>query len=444
MRARPARRRGWCTVRAPALVLSILVATHGLAGAGQTDRAGWCPCPPPSSQPSYQHEVLTLDEAARLLRIEPWELEHLALRRSMPARLVGSQWRFSRTALFAWIAGMEKHAPSAAAMPAPGSPGTPAMASPLTDETLLAVRGRGSTAAGGQTEAEEPRVAQSETSEAPAEPTDDEPEPIGEAPEERGPRVAFLRAQNVLLAPGELTLEPALFYARGDGQTLALVGAGAGLATVETDTATALLVGRYGVLKETEVFASASYIHARTSVFFGSREIASDARTEFGDVGLGLRRTVLREGPGMPDIILSVNGRLPTGESSYAIGGGIALVKSIDPVVLFANANYQHVFAREFEDLTRLEAADRVSASVGYGLALNDTLTLSTAVSGLFTGATSFDIAELRQRERYFLQFGLTSYLAKGLYIEPTVSFGLNDLGNSVAFGLSLPYTFKP
>ena len=98
----------------------------------------------------------------------------------MPARLVGSQWRFSRTALFAWIAGMEKHAPSAAAMPAPGSPGTPAMASPLTDETLLAVRGRGSTAAGGQTEAEEPRVAQSETSEAPAEPTDDEPEPIGD------------------------------------------------------------------------------------------------------------------------------------------------------------------------------------------------------------------------------------------------------------------------
>ena len=65
-------------------------------------------------------------------------------------------------------------------------------------------------------------------------------------------------------------------------------------------------------------------------------------------------------------------------------------------------------------------------------------------MSGLFTGATRFDNAELRQRERYFLQFGLTSYLTKGLYIEPTVSFGLNDPGNSVAFGLSLPYTFKP
>ena len=334
---------------------------------------------------------------------------------------------------------MERPAPSATA--ATEDLGTPEMATPLRDETLLATRGRGTAAGGGQTEAEEPQMAPSEESETQ---TGEEPEPIGEAPEEREPRVAFLRAQNVLLAPGELTLEPALFYSRSEDQTLALVGAGTGLASVERDTATALLIGRYGVLEETEVFASASYRHARTSVFFGSREIASDARTEFGDVSVGLRRTVLREGPGVPDIILSVNGRLPTGDSSYAAGGGIALVKSIDPVVLFANANYLHVFAREFEDLTRLEAEHRVSASVGYGLALNDTLTLSTAVSGLFTSATSFDNAKLRQRERYFLQFGLTSYLTKGLYIEPTVSFGLNDPGNSVVFGLSMPYTFTP
>ena len=97
------------------------------------------------------------------------------------------------------------------------------------------------------------------------------------------------------------------------------------------------------------------------------------------------------------------------------------------------------VFAREFEDQTRLEAENRVSASVGYGLALNDTPTLSTAVS-----ATSFDNAELRQRDRFSFRFGLTSFLTEGLYIEPTVSFGLNDPCNSVAFGLSLPYTFEP
>ena len=92
--------------------------------------------------------------------------------------------------------------------------------------------------------------------------------------------------------------------------------------------------------------------------------------------------------------------------------------------------------------MTRLEPEDRIDVTLGYALALNDTLTISTAVSGLFTGASDFDNAKLRQRERFSLQFGLTSYLAKGLYIEPTVSFGLNGPGNSFAFGVSLPYSF--
>ncbi len=40
------------------------------------------------------------------------------------------------------------------------------------------------------------------------------------------------------------------------------------------------------------------------------------------------------------------------------------------------------------------------------------------------------------------MQFGLTSWLAKGLYIEPTVSFGLNGPGDSFALGVTVPYTF--
>ena len=63
-------------------------------------------------------------------------------------------------------------------------------------------------------------------------------------------------------------------------------------------------------------------------------------------------------------------------------------------------------------------------------------------VSGVFTSATRFDNAELRQQGRFSLQFGLTSWLAKGLYIEPSVSFGLSGPGDSYAFGLLVPYTF--
>ena len=110
--------------------------------------------------------------------------------------------------------------------------------------------------------------------------------------------------------------------------------------------------------------------------------------------------------------------------------------------VLFASANYRHTFSRDFADVTLLEAEDRADFTLGYALALNDTLTLSTSVSGLFTFETEFANAKLRDRDSFSLQFGLTSWLAKGLYIEPSVSFGLNGPGNSFAFGVSLPYTF--
>ena len=34
------------------------------------------------------------------------------------------------------------------------------------------------------------------------------------------------------------------------------------------------------------------------------------------------------------------------------MGGGIALVKTIDPVALFANVNYRHTFSRDFSDVS--------------------------------------------------------------------------------------------
>ncbi len=85
-----------------------------------------------------------------------------------------------------------------------------------------------------------------------------------------------------------------------------------------------------------------------------------------------------------------------------------------------------------------------ISIAVGYALALNDTLTLSTSVSGVFSGATRFDNAELRQQDSFSLAFGLTSWLAKGLYIEPSVSFGLDGPGDSFTLGVAVPYTFTP
>ena len=48
-------------------------------------------------------EVLTLEEAAAYLRVSPQQVDELATRHDLPARKIGEQWRFHRSALVDWL-----------------------------------------------------------------------------------------------------------------------------------------------------------------------------------------------------------------------------------------------------------------------------------------------------------------------------------------------------
>ena len=90
----------------------------------------------------------------------------------------------------------------------------------------------------------------------------------------------------------------------------------------------------------------------------------------------------------------------------------------------------------------RFSPGERLDVSLGYGLGLNDTLALSMAVSSVFAATTAVNDVRIRQPHSFSGRFGLTSWLGKGLYIEPSVSFGLTGPGNSFPFGVTLPYAF--
>jgi len=57
-------------------------------------------------------EVLTLEEAAALLRLPVEVLRVSALAGELPGRAFAEEWRFSRTALLAWLAGEEAPQPA--------------------------------------------------------------------------------------------------------------------------------------------------------------------------------------------------------------------------------------------------------------------------------------------------------------------------------------------
>ena len=379
--------------------------------------------------PPEPPEVLTTDEAALLLRLDGPTLIDLAQTGQVPGRRVGNQWRFSRAALLGWLAGYRQGLASAEGKHASQAPHAIPLAAmrPLDARGAASIVARGLDGVGQASQQNDPPASSA---------------PIGAAPKGRTASEVFLRDQRVLLAPNELTVDFGLFYARNDDLILGVANSDPTLGLVESDTVGGVLVGRYALGRDTEVFASTSYQKQQVAIIANGQSFSSSSRDDFGDIGLGLRHTVVHEGPGRPDVIVMLEGSVPTGASSYSLGGGVTLVKSFDPSVLFGSIEYRHTFSRDFADIGRLQPRDRIEAQIGYAFALNDTVILNTALSGIFNLETTFANAEFRQNEIFNLRTGLTARISRNLFVQPSVTYRLNGPGSGLIFGLNFPYTF--
>lgn len=349
----------------------------------------------PSYALSIENEVLTLQEAAVFLRIGQKDLEDLAIRNALPGRLVGTEWRFSKTALLNWLSGQEiKQEPV------------------LSVSEMSRISGRGSTS-GAEGNLGLPSV-------------DKKPEVIGSKPDLVTAEDVFLRNEKVLLKAGELSVEWGLLYSYSDRQDI--------LSSSERESFNLALGFRYGLADNLQFFSSIPLAYqTETATTFEER--TRERKSQLGNITIGLHRSILQEGLWKPEVLLSIEGQIPTGDNSYGIGVSAAFVKSLDPAVLFANIAYQYNLKQSKQDLLLSEPKRMISASLGYAYALNDTLTIGTSVSGIFPqGAT-------QTRKQFSLQLGLTSLLSKDLYIEPSVSFGLNRTASDVTLGASIVYT---
>ena len=371
---------------------------------------------------SIELEILTLSEAAALLRIEPATVVRLAQARKIPARQIEAEWRFSRSALVAWLAGdwTIRTLVEPATTPWPSGP-------VLTTQAGAAIVGRGMLVDAVQATDATPTAASPS---------------LGVGPGQRTANDMFLRDQQVLLAPNEMTLDIGLLYARRDRHLLTQSNGGAALANAESEAFSTQLTARYNLHSDTEFFASTSFLRQQASVYAGDERLNRAARAEMGDIGVGVRHTLLREGAGRPDVIVSLDARIPTGVTSRAIGTALTLVKSLDPVVLFGTLGYRHTFSRGFADVLRLEPRHRVDLTLGYAFALNDTLSLNTAIASTFNRGVTINTTQLRPVTTTALQLGMTVRVARGLYLQPSMSYRLSGPGSGFSLGLNVPITF--
>lgn len=394
---------------------------------------------------------MTLQETSRFLRVSSKTIVRLVKEGKLPARKVGNTVRFSRTALIRWFAwDLPTTKPyTHAQQPTPSLPITsegeklngvsimlPEKPMPVTMMPMISAKG---------TETETPAAKASSTNGS---------TPIGSKPELNTAQDIFLRDQEVLLEPNQITLEFNIFYTKvqQNAATLVLVGDDFvnAFTPIEEDIVTSVYTMRYGLPFDAQAVVSIPLIYreGNTLILIPGSTTSSNSQSdliEFGDLILEFNQTVVKEKAGIPSILLRVEGRIPTRLSSYSVGGGIALVKQFDPAALFSNVNYRYVFNRTFVDISRLQPNHIIDMQAGFALSMNDTLALNASVIGVFTSAKSFTTPipiQLRSNETISLRLGLTAYISESLYVEPSVEFSLTE-PSSVTLGVSLPYTFS-
>src|SRR5262249_30285774 len=143
---------------------------------------------------------------------------------------------------------------------------------------------------------------------------------------------------------------------------------------------------RYGVTERISVDVDVPYIYRHSNFVVGgaggaasSLSDASASSHAIGDVNFGLYYQLVRESANWPDIVASVRVKTPTGTSPFGIKvvqvdpnntslvaptklptgtgfwnitGGLSVLKTYDPVVLFGSVSYTYNVARSFADIS--------------------------------------------------------------------------------------------
>ncbi|WP_420998210.1 transporter [Cupriavidus sp. 30B13] len=219
----------------------------------------------------------------------------------------------------------------------------------------------------------------------------------------------------------------------------------------------------------------------------GSASSLSDATlstTALGDISMGVYYQFLRESGAVPDVVgsvrvraptgrtpfgiklvsadpnndnLNVAAQLPTGNGVWAVTAGLSVLKTYDPVVLFANASYTYNIPRSVSDISSVQGevmpADvKLGDTIGFGgglaLALNDRTSMSLAFNAALSGSTQVTTAGVRQTvvgsraNVATMTFGFNHVITKGLSVSTAFGIGLTPDAPNYTVSLRFPYTF--
>jgi hypothetical protein len=274
--------------------------------------------------------------------------------------------------------------------------------------------------------------------------------PIGQRPEDQEEVTKmFLRQTSVLLKPGQAEVEFGVAYERDLQQVI-------GFSRQTLREFSFPLAFRYGINAKLEGFVTQPVAYGVTELTESGTTVEKSA-WGLKDTSFGLNYLLARETAKRPDVILSLSGRAPTGLDPYrndgtevglgnghwAVSPGLQLVKTFDPVVIFGGVYYTHQFERHAlgQDI---QPGEEAGYSFGLGFAINEDVSVSAQLLGAFQSEYRLDGSTVSgsSREPVSLRMALTNRWRKGFYVEPSVTFGLNDDAPDFVLGASCIYQF--
>ena len=278
---------------------------------------------------------------------------------------------------------------------------------------------------------------------------------VEEGAAERALSRSLTREGALLLSPGVLEVEPSVSYARKEDSTPRLFTSDSQLTAGETeinaDSLTADVAVRLGLPWDSQLEIGLPYrwieVESVNRIGFVSTESTSQSGAAFGDVRVGLAKTLLREGLWRPNLVGRITWDTNSGklsENGLSLGGGfnefrgsLTAIKTQDPMVFVGGLSYEHSIEEE-----QFKPGPIISANLGSFIALSPETSIRFLISGAYQDESKLSGSKIIGSDRTIVSFvvGGSTLLSPRTLLNLSVGFGLTDDADDFTIILSLPF----
>lgn len=272
---------------------------------------------------------------------------------------------------------------------------------------------------------------------------------VDPAAAERALERTLVESGVLLLPQGRFEIEPSLRYeyseierftrGRVDGD-LTL-----GRRVVKRNELTSSLAVRYGLPGDAQVELTLPFIYVDQDVDEGFFPVdAEGSDSGFGNVSLGIAKTLLRESNGRPDVVGRLSWNTDSGDDSVSsdfneVQASLSALWRLDPVALSAGIAYGYTFEKD-----DFQPGEVFGVNLGTSLAASPTVALGMNFNVSYRNDSSLNgntVADSSQNQAS-ISFSIASIVGRNTLLNVEFGAGLTEDAPDYFAAVSLPVRF--